>query len=281
MGSRFCSFQCYQQPLLDWAGSGGGRFVFPAIPIKWGNASARPGGVGGRRQGGGRGNPPEPHRSSPVRSGGARPPAPERAPRRAARALPPPHASRLCCRGRGARTPAPAPLCPLPSPTPSSPCAWIRYVPSALPDVSIPSSPDRAIIYQVVSRVVGEGGPGGRGFVSSLCWSSTGPSSLVSSQLLRVAGVREQMLKGLPFICRLILLPFHFILPASGMLLAYTPPHPPRYHSACMFLREQELIFHVLVSSPRLSSFSCHQPTHPPGGFFTAGLFLVLECKIP
>lgn len=58
------------------------------------------------------------------------------------------------------------------------------------------------------------------------------------------------MLKGLPFICRLILLPFHFILPASGMLLAYAPPHPPRYHSARMFWREQELILHVLVSSP-------------------------------
>lgn len=143
----------------------------------------------------------------------------------------------------------PPPFCLLPTPTPRSPHAWIRYIPPALPDVSIPWSPDRAIIYQVVSRVVGEGGPGGRGFVSSLCWSSTGPSSLVSSQLLRVAGVREQMLKGLPFICRLILMPFHFILPASGMLLAYTPPHPPRYHSACMFSREQELIFHVLFSS--------------------------------
>lgn len=182
-------------------------------------------------------------------------------------------------------------------PSACSPHAWIRYIPPALPDVSIPSSPDRAIIYQVVSRVVGEGGPGGRGFVSSLCWSSTGPSSLVSSQLLRVAGVREQMLKGLPFICRLILLPFHFILPASGMLLAYTPPHPPRYHSACMFLREQELIFHVLVSSPSVAS-----PVTSPlrlwvfvgvllfGVFwfslfvcfftFTTGLFPILECKV-
>lgn len=58
------------------------------------------------------------------------------------------------------------------------------------------------------------------------------------------------MLKGLPFICVLILLPFHFILPASGMFLACTPPRLPRYHSACMFSREQELIFCVLASSP-------------------------------
>lgn len=187
----------------------------------------------------------------------------------------------------------PLPLCLLPSPTLSFPHAWIRYIPPALPDVSIPSSPDRAIIYQVVSRVVGEGGPGGRGFVSSLCWSSTGPSSLVSSQLLRVAGVREQMLKGLPFICGLILLPFHFILPASGMLLASTPPHPPRYHSACMFLREQELIFHVLLSSPS----SAASPVTSPlrlwvlvgvvlfgvllfFSSFTTGLFLILESKV-
>lgn len=58
------------------------------------------------------------------------------------------------------------------------------------------------------------------------------------------------MLKGLPFICVLILLPFHFILPASGMLLACTPPRLPHYHSACMFSKEQELIFCGLASSP-------------------------------
>lgn len=49
------------------------------------------------------------------------------------------------------------------------------------------------------------GGPWGLEFVSSLCWSSTGSSSLVSSQLLRVAGLQEQMLKGLPFIYLLLL----------------------------------------------------------------------------
>lgn len=75
------------------------------------------------------------------------------------------------------------------------------------------------------------------------------------------------MLKGLPFICVLILLPFHFILPASGMLLACTPPRPPCYHSACMFSREQEFIFHVLVSSPpsQTRSLSCHQPAQALG----------------
>lgn len=86
------------------------------------------------------------------------------------------------------------------------------------------------------------------------------------------------MLKGLPFICGLILLPFHFILPASGMLLAYTPPHPPCYRSACRSLREQEIIFHVLVSSaasPVISTLSLWEY------FFPTGLVLILECKIP
>lgn len=210
-----------------WAGSGGGRFGFPAIPSKWGNVSM---GAGGRAQPGGLTRAPR---------------TPTALQKPLQRATHPSHPATLINGAAKAGTPT----------LPSS-HAWIRYIPPALPDVSIPSSPDRAIIYQVVSRVVGEGGPGGRGFVSSLCWSSTGPSSLVSSQLLRVAGVREQMLKGLPFICRLILLPFHFILPASGMLLAYTPPHPPHYHSAWISLKEQELIFHVLVSSPVTSPLS-------------------------
>lgn len=228
-----------------WTGSGGGRFVFPAIPTTWGNAK------GWAAVGGWNWRMGEPTRVPSPTSHGEHTSLHTRNPHRDP---PGPSCSSViinfATKAGDHYTPIPPPFCLLPTPTPRSPHAWIRYIPPALPDVSIPWSPDRAIIYQVVSRVVGEGGPGGRGFVSSLCWSSTGPSSLVSSQLLRVAGVREQMLKGLPFICGLILMPFHFILPASGMLLAYTPPHPPHYHSVCMFLREQELIFHVLVSSP-------------------------------
>lgn len=71
--------------------------------------------------------------------------------------------------------------------------------------------------------------------------------------------------KGAAFHLRADPAAFSFYSSSSGMLLAYTPPHPPRYHSACMFLREQEPIFHVPVSSPSLSSFSCHQPTQPLG----------------
>lgn len=225
MGSCFCSFQCYQQPGLDWAGLGaaGGGFYFLPSPVNE-VMQAR-----GLEQGTAEGTHPSPPNPDSL------------LPRNLSREpLTPSHSAVFINFAARAgdphtHTPIAAPHGLLPSPTLSSPHAWIRYIPPALPDVSIPSSPDRAIIYQVVSRVVGEGGPGGRGFVSSLCWSSTGPSSLVSSQLLRVAGVREQMLKGLPFICGLILLPFHFILPASGMLLAYTSPHPPCYHSAWTF----------------------------------------------
>ena len=208
-------------------GSGGRRFGFPAIPTKWGNVSPGPSGLGDWTQG--HTHPPHPPPRA-LSTEGSGQPAPQKPLRRAT------HPSRfsiltnLAAKEGAHRPPHPNAPLPAPSPSPDSPSIWMGYIPPALPDVSIPVSipsfPDRAIIYQVVSRVVREEGPGGRGFVSSLCWSSTGPSSLVSSQLLRVARVHEQMLKGLPFICRLILLPFHFILPGSGMLLVYARPPP-------------------------------------------------------
>lgn len=50
---------------------------------------------------------------------------------------------------------------PVLDPPPPWPSKLDTFLP-LLPDVSISSSPDRAIIYQVVSRVVGRGAPGTR-----------------------------------------------------------------------------------------------------------------------
>ena len=60
----------------------------------------------------------------------------------------------------------------------------------------IPTEPSFIKLFHALSG----GGPWGLEFVSSLCCSSTGWASLVSSQLLSIAGLQEQMLKGPPFI---------------------------------------------------------------------------------
>lgn len=90
------------------------------------------------------------------------------------------------------------------------------------------------------------GGPKGLEFVSSLCWSTTGSSSLVSSQLLRVAGLQEQMLKGLPF----IYFNFYFKVQLGGMLITLYS-HTYLFWYVCSHMR---FLFHYKFFSHTQSS---------------------------